>query len=202
MEPDIDRMGEVLSEALKRYSAVEPRLGLEKRVRARLQAEAEKLSRRNWWRFVAAATSAAAFGIVGLLSVRLARTPVISIAVEATQKSAATKDTKSPIDPLESQKVKPSNAKRPAAGGAHYPEVEERGKVEHREEALPRLGQFPSPRPLSEEERRLAGYVDEHRDHALLVARAQTALSKMERQREGLVKTDSLPEWSTDESNP
>jgi hypothetical protein len=44
----------------------------------------------------------------------------------------------------------------------------------------PRLEQFPSPRPLSEQEEMLARYVQEETQEAKLVAKAQTEMLKKE----------------------
>jgi hypothetical protein len=203
MGRDKDRMDELLNEALKSYSVVEPRRGLETRVLARLQAEEAKSPNRNWWCFVAAATAAVAtLGIAGFLMVRPARTPVVSTPAEAMKHSSATKSTK-PEESHETQKMKPATVSRPNAdGSSRHRKVEETHEAEQQEATLPKLDQFPSPRPLSAEELRLAAYIAEHRDHALLVARAQTALSKLELQREQLLKPDGPAGWSSEESNP
>jgi len=203
MEPDKDRMDDFLSQALKSYSAVEPRIGLETRVLVRLQAEQEKSPKWNWWWFVAAATAAAAFGIAVFVVVQPARTPLVSIPFEAMKHSLPTKDTTPPAVAHDEPKVKPSSASRLAPSGNNQQRGgEESREVEQRQEALPKLDQFPSPRLLSEEERRLASYVADYRDHALLVARAQTALSKLELQREQLLNADGPAGWSSEESNP
>jgi hypothetical protein len=197
MEPDKDRMDKLLSEALKNYSAVEPRLGLETRVLARLQAEREKSpSGAGWW-WVAVATAAAALAMVGFLIVRPARVSIVSIPVEVMKRIPTTRGTTPPVEAHETHKAKPTRVGR-AHTGDITPRREggQKREAEQREATLPKLDQFPSPRPLSEQERRLAGYVAEHRDHAVLVARAQTALSKL------LLKTNGAMERSLEDSNP
>lgn len=45
----------------------------------------------------------------------------------------------------------------------------------------PKLDQFPSPAPLSEQEQIMARYVGEHRQHAVMLARAETDLLERDR---------------------
>ena len=48
--------------------------------------------------------------------------------------------------------------------------------------AVPKADQFPSPLPLSEQEQMLARYVAKHRDRAVLMARAQTELIRVQQE--------------------
>lgn len=48
--------------------------------------------------------------------------------------------------------------------------------------AVAKAEQFPSPLPLSEQEQMLARCVAEHRDRAVLVARAQTELIRVQQE--------------------
>ena len=50
--------------------------------------------------------------------------------------------------------------------------------------AVPKLDQFPSPHPLSEQERMLASYVAQFHDEAVIVARARTEALRRDREQE------------------
>jgi hypothetical protein len=51
-------------------------------------------------------------------------------------------------------------------------------------EANPKLDVFPSPRPLSEQERILESYVNQFRQEAVLIARARSELEIRDQQEE------------------
>jgi hypothetical protein len=75
------------------------------------------------------------------------------------------------------------------ASRPHFPETQVVASA-------PRLEQFPSPEPLSEQEEFLARYVEQFPHEAVLVARAQTQLMKqemieLELPREAAVSSDS-----------
>jgi len=48
----------------------------------------------------------------------------------------------------------------------------------------PKLDQFPSPHPLSEQEEMLACYVAQFNDEAVIVARVRTEAMRLDRERE------------------
>jgi hypothetical protein len=50
--------------------------------------------------------------------------------------------------------------------------------------AVPKLDQFPSPRPLSEQEQILATYVAQFHDEAVLIARARKEAMERDREKE------------------
>jgi hypothetical protein len=165
--------GEVSDEleaALAQYALVEPRAGLEQRVLANLRGERES-ARRGWtsgWLPVAVGALAAAVVVAGA-GVVLWKTPDGgAIAV-------------SPVRPPQ-MRVLPDDV------DAHYRTLAADKSGERRKSTVggngsrilavqPKLEQFPSPRPLSEQERILASYVERFPETAELVAKARAAAS-------------------------
>jgi hypothetical protein len=157
-----------LDMALAKYAAVEPRAGLEGRILANLKAEQEQAAARAWWNWPrAAAVVGAVVMIVAALLVWRPWNPG--------------RDTAS---------RHPSNrvqeGPRPQTGSSAGSErvrqeavIPERRKRNHSSRvpvvvaAEPRLEQFPSPRPLSDQEKILASYVARYPEHAALVAQAR-----------------------------
>jgi hypothetical protein len=175
MDP-MDRDREVeqwLDTALRAYGKVEPRTGLESRVLANLQAEKRRLAVRRWW--WALGTAAAAVTIVAALWVGVPHrraVPNQAAGSETTQQQSNA--ILRPLLPSRSVGTEPThitsrdNRQRNSAAAAHADE--------------PRLDQFPSPVPLTDQEKLLARYVREFPQRAVLVARAQTQLQKQEEQ--------------------
>jgi hypothetical protein len=65
--------------------------------------------------------------------------------------------------------------------------------------AGPKLQQFPSPQPLSDQEKILANYVSEYPEHAALIAQARMEMSRRDQEEELRVpgvdrKEDSQPQ--------
>ena len=176
-----------LDTALAKYAAaVEPRDGLETRILANLQAAREREARRPSWLWVRAAVAVVA--IVVMWMVWRPVTPLyIEIAHDPTgareeQPGEAASDASSVVTPDRAPQPKyrsriHRSKKRNSLGPAGVVAVQ------------PKLDQFPSPRPLSEQERMLADYVAQFPADAALVARAQTAL----RQREELDRNSVAP---------
>jgi len=150
-----------LDAALAKYALAEPRAGLEERVLANLRG-AQKHAAGGWWGWTAAAALAAAvILVVASLTVKMEqRVPGI------TERSA----------PVATQKIVPCGVEMP---DAHRTQVSKPAvHVARRQPAIvtsaPRLEQFPSPQPLSEQEAILAGYVSRYPEHAALIAQART----------------------------
>jgi len=169
-----DELERLLDVALARYTA-EPRAGLEERVLANLRAETQRGSQRAWWGWSALALVAAALVIATALSWKLDR-PMHSptrVAVttaptmEPAKKQVTTSEVRSEVQSEVQSKVH-------LRAGA---EASERLK-HHAPQAVPvaaqpKLDQFPSPQPLSEQELALARYVNQFPREAELIARAQ-----------------------------
>jgi hypothetical protein len=158
---DLDR---VLDAALARYAAAEPRAGLEERILANTRAEHARPADRVWWRWPLAAAALALFAVVVGLAWRWGRPPQSlakhkPTAVEAAQ-GTGTQVAKHGTNPALPIPVRRTTQRRPQPAPALA--------------ANPKLDQFPSPQPLSEEEKILASYVDQYPERAALLAEART----------------------------
>jgi hypothetical protein len=170
MEPrgDEKNASQWLDAALEQYGKAEPRTGLEGRVLANVRAEQERLPERwNWWPALAVVAVMLAVGVAVLLEtgrhamkngiakvqpavVSHQRAPDRGLNTTLLPKTAA----------VQRKRPKPTQAFRTV------------------EAAEPRLEQFPSPQPLSEQEQMLARYVEDLPWEAKQVAQAQAALLK------------------------
>jgi hypothetical protein len=154
-----------LASALIQFGKAEPRVGLENRLLANLQAErAQAYLRRRWWRALGMVASLAAI----LVAVRVEerdreRKPESAGATSTTNRAEARELVQPRRIP---QIVHPATEvvlRRPA----HRP------TRDLAVASTPKLAQFPSPQPLSEQERILASYVAKYPEHAALVAQAR-----------------------------
>ena len=157
----------MLETALTKYSAAGPRPGLEDRVLAHLQAERTRIPVHEWWRWSVAAALAVVIVAVAL-ALRFGRS---SLPVVADHSTAQMQGTQEPAKQIVSngerggvRSVEPAPARNKTGRHSHPPV----------EIALPpKLDQFPSPQPLSEQEIALARYAHQFPQEATLVARAQ-----------------------------
>lgn len=157
-----------LDRALQQYGDIEPRAGLEMRILANLASEERKQVQRRAW--IAASVCAAVAVIVAAVPIvgfhlhqsGVAKVPVSAAALAATHNSG---DQHS----LVAKVVKPPARQRRNRGT--------RAAVSSMLPA-PMLPQFPSRRPLSEQERLLQEYVTQFPDQARLVARQQAETEK------------------------
>jgi hypothetical protein len=163
-----------LESALGQYSKAEPRPGLENRILASLQTERSRITaRRRWWWAAGAAVAAATI----VLAVWLGhgdhtRTPdAIGVSAEITvgdgDRLATPRDVRPATQPAELAAVKARRqpSTDPAAGA-------------HQVGDVAKLDQFPTPTPLSDQEKLLARYVEQFPQRAALIARAQTDLQE------------------------
>jgi hypothetical protein len=156
-----------LDAALKQYGEAEPRTGLEGRVLASLRTGKHGLAeRRNWWPGLAAVAVMLAVGVAVFLEtgrhamkngIAKVQPPVVS---HQWAPDRGLNTTLLPKTAALQRKPKPRQALRTV------------------EAAEPRLEQFPSPQPLSEQEQMLARYVEDLPWEAKQVAQAQAALLK------------------------
>jgi len=197
-----DPLDRALDASLAKYSAVEPRTGLEDRVLANLQAEPDYVLTRSWWRWSlvpASAIFAAVVIIVASLAGRSGKThsPVsahhsTTIAPVFVQSGAQS-----------GQRNTQDGSVRSTANGADRNDLAQSFRPAERHamhqaaaNAHPKLDQFPSPQPLSEQEKILAGYVQKYPENAVLLARARTeALRKDQLEETGGFQPRS---WDTD----
>lgn len=154
---DLDR---VIDAALEKYASVEPRAGLQERILASLGA-ADRNKRGAWWMWGVAAVLAAVVLVAGTLVWRSRIThPPVAIRPSSTQQTPR-------VPEFAQGERMPPPVKRPLRGGG-------RSVARHETVAAnPKLNVFPSPLPLSEQERLLAIYVGQFPEHAALVAEAR-----------------------------
>ncbi|HXZ42292.1 MAG TPA: hypothetical protein VEG68_16220 [Terriglobales bacterium] len=179
MEPkDKERfIDEWVDVALRQRGAVEPRPGLENRVLAALKAERERIPAQTWnWRPVW--ITLAAMLLIGAVAF-LRRT---------TDKVGST-SVASHVTPLLSSEASTHTSSAVTRGP--------RAGAVRRVSATPRLEQFPSPQPLSEQERILVSYIQQFPREAVLVAQAQTQLLKQE-----MIEQQNSPARENSQENP
>jgi len=165
-QDEFDRM---LGAALAKYAAVEPRTGLEERVLANLRAEQARVPDHAWWRWSAIAAVAAVIVVAMALSLRSDKPSHSVVANHPPTPIQASKERGTEIISTAhrsgTRPAPPSTARKPAMRPSP-PEVAIAG--------APKLEQFPSPQPLSEQEKLLQNYVAENPEQAVLLARART----------------------------
>jgi hypothetical protein len=154
-----------LESALIQFGKAEPRVGLENRLLANLRAErAQAHLRRRWWRALGMVASLAAILVAVRVEERDRERKPESTAATSTTNRAEARELVQPR-PIP-QIVHPATEvvlRRPA----HRP------TRDLAVASTPKLAQFPSPQPLSEQERILASYVAKYPEHAALVAQAR-----------------------------
>ena len=152
-----------LDTALAKYATVEPRTGLEERVLANLHAEHEQLAQRSWWGWI----------VVGTLAVG-----IIIVAAMLSWKPANNAGKHHP--PIEAPRAAGTQIARNGETNGTGPRTRMPGKrssvhLRRTEKAAePKLDVFPSPLPLSEQEKMLASYVAEYPKEAALIAQLRT----------------------------
>jgi hypothetical protein len=166
----------VLDAALAKYAAVEPRAGLEDRVLAHLQAERERVPVRAWWRW----------SIAGALAVAVVA--ALALAWRSGNPSgnpshpAVANHSPAPA-PVAKAQVAANGESRGVRTSVATPVRKSAGHREYLPAAIaaaPRLDQFPSPQPLSEQEKMLQSYVAQYPDRAVLIARARTEALRLD----------------------
>ena len=170
MEPgDRERaVNEWLDAALKRYGEAEPRPGLESRILATLRTEHSPESR--WgWRPALAGLAVVLLGAAIFLA--RGRGVVHETAVGTAIKKEVQTTPKARPAPVLAHVLTPA-VERSSPRKAYARPVNSVAAAE----MAPRLEQFPSAQPLSEQEKMLASYVRDWPQEAKLVAQARTEL--------------------------
>ncbi|MGA8301013.1 MAG: hypothetical protein WCB53_03025 [Terriglobales bacterium] len=195
-ESDVDRW---LDDALAVYAKAEPRAGLEGRVLAQLQAEREDAERsrvalrRGWWLAlrVVTATGLAVIAVWVWQSGRDARQHVTAKKSATSQKETVREtvqgvsDSPSAVSPVTVQRGSGRLAEtHPPVLATKHRAI--RPRSNQALAAAPKLDQFPSPRPLSEQEQILMSYVARYPESAALVAQARTEELEQDRKKEEL----------------
>jgi hypothetical protein len=154
-----DAFDHALDETLANYAKAEPRQGLENRIMARIKAEQEHVRVGLWWGWPA--------GAFVVLSIILA----IFIPLKSSR----------PKHDVAAALAKPGFVMSEPRSRTALPSIKtesftQTGPRQRRRTAprLPKLEQFPSPEPLSEQEKVLADYVARFRDEAVVIARVNT----------------------------
>jgi hypothetical protein len=175
--PDLESM---LDTALRQYSAVEPRNGLEDRIVANLRSRNTAVTHRGWWAWGLA--TACALLLIGIgLTWNWRRTPRKPLA-ESPHRMEIPSGTGSKQTVARS--MAPAQRNKPASlrSGSHKNIKQRQPSAESAR--APKRDQFPSPQPLSEQERILASYVAQYPEHAVLLAQAQAEAERLDREEE------------------
>src|SRR3954468_24420124 len=160
-----DELDRLLDAALKQYAPVQPREGLEGRILARLRSETTERTSRAW-RWSTSATAVAGFTVI----ITIASLTHVRPQPRAAQQPSVTVPGPKLAASSEATKVIQRPKRR-----MHALNDSQVAKV------LPKLDQFPSPQPLSEQERLLASYVAVYPKQAALLAKVRT--EELERER-------------------
>ena len=162
-DSEIDRL---LDAALKQYAAVQPREGLEGRILARLRSQSAEPISYGPWRWLAAAAAVAALAVI------------ISMALRPHARPQRTLE-QHPSGTLPAGTVAASAQAKPTM---KRPKRRLQAPADTQvAKALPKLDQFPSPQPLSEQEKLLASYVEVYPKQAAVLAKLRT--EELERER-------------------
>jgi hypothetical protein len=169
---EFDRMLDV---ALAKYAAVEPRAGLEDRILANLRTEQARERNHAWWRWSFTAAAAVIFMAVILWKFEQPSHPLTANHSSVNHPNSA--DTPAPLL---------ANDESNEALSQHSPRKNREHFARPRpvKRTAPKLDQFPSPEPLSEQEMMLANYVAEYPKHAVFVAQAQADDLRRDREEE------------------
>ncbi len=172
-----------LDRALKQYGASEPRTGLESRVLANIRAERGHAGSSRWsWR--PALLVLAAMLVIGAAALLMRNRGLLAPTSMANHPAIPAKKSPNPLASNHTGNAKVAPVAAPASRSRSFPKAT----------SVPRLDQFPSPQPLSEQEKILSRYLEQFPREAVLMAEAQTELLKNEavEQQEGL-QQDEIP---------
>jgi hypothetical protein len=177
-----DDLDHALSSALAKYAAVEPRVGLEQRILANLLAKQAEVPHAAWWKWWLAGVAIAVLVVAVAVGWKSGRDipPVIADHSSAIPRSSKGPETQVPGNDR--------NAIGPEKRAANPKAIVQRSPVTVAAAATPKLDQFPSPQPLSEQERILASYVAFYPEHAVLIAEAR--MEALRRDAEEIQKLD------------
>jgi hypothetical protein len=171
-----DELDHAVDAALAKYAAVEPRAGLEERVLANLRAEHGRRVNRGWWRWGLGATAVAVVVLAIDVTWRSGRSSQPTV---ANRRSLVKQDLPKPGTQIAAQDDNRSRPRHPHRSAKAHP-VHSAVVIA----ASPKLDQFPSPQPLSEQERILASYVSEYPEHAALIAEARMEMLRRDQEEE------------------
>ena len=157
---DLDR---ILDAGLAKYASADPRAGLEERILANLRTADTSTLAKGWWNWRMATVLAVVLVIAASVAWRWNKVSAPPIVVHRPE----IKET--PMAPrVASRETNPA----PQTRGVRQRVLRDRvqpGIVA----AVPKLDVFPSPLPLTEQEKILASYIAKDPEHAALVAEAR-----------------------------
>jgi hypothetical protein len=169
-----DALDRAIDAALEKYAAVEPRVGLEQRILASMRSERDRIPVRSWWVWGAVGAVATLLIVVAALAWRpnkptktVAERPP-SASIEAVARPSTRTGSIEPARTMNARSVHAKPRRNPPSAVADEP----------------KLDQFPSPEPLTEEELALVRYVRQFPRDAVMVASAQEKFEQ-EVQQEG-----------------
>jgi len=158
-----DQLDRTLDAALAKYASVEPREGLEERILANLCSQDARAAEPTWWnwRFVAAVAAVLMIAAVVVWRWNKPTLPPVATHPPALKQAPFAPE----VAHGEENNAAPRKSKRhPTLRHQREPEILAAG---------PKLDVFPTPLPLSEQEKILATYVARYPQHAALVAEAR-----------------------------
>jgi len=171
-----------LESALKQYGQAEPRTGLEGRVLANLHVVRNRsASRWRWWSAAGAVAAAAAIAAVLWVGENGRKKNAGGVAETSTTHHEYVR---SSIEPGQVPRIVHTAGDTLARQMASRKPPQRQPGRELAAAATPRLEQFPSPRPLSEQEQILMSYVAQYPEKAALVAQAQAEALERDREEE------------------
>jgi hypothetical protein len=162
-----DALGHELDTVLAKYAASEPRQGLEERILANLRAEQTHVRDRIWWRWAIAGALAVVVVAGVALAWRWAAPSQPTIAKRPQPSTQQPQKTRTPIAVHDNTAIQPRARTGVRRTSVHPSRTTNVGVN------TPKLEQFPSPQPMSEQEEILANYVGKYPEHAILIARAR-----------------------------
>jgi hypothetical protein len=168
-DPNQDRLDDWLDRALRQYGNVQPRIGLEGRVAARLEvARTSSATQKRW---VLSIATAAAMCLV-FISIWKGASPPRQVGHTVQNFSAQLPKAHGPATP-EVQKRRKSGITN-AANNTRRNSVDQAARTAE----SPRLSEFPAARPLSQQEQLLKAYVNQFPEQAAVIALEQTQREK------------------------
>ena len=153
-----------LTSALEKYSAIEPRPGLEERILVNLRSQQTASIRGAWWRWTGALAAALFVTVLVLWRVEKRHPQPIARRPTDLQEQMPSRTAANPRPAIEAGPVAPVTVRRT---GKHTSAQSTLAAAE------PKLDQFPSPQPLSAEELALVRYVQSFPKEATLIAQSQ-----------------------------
>jgi hypothetical protein len=168
-----DELDLLVDAALAKYTAVEPRAGLEQRILANIRIETEKTADRRWWHWCLGATGV----ITAVVILAVAWGPHRQSRPTVVDLPSANHSSAEPSASVSNRSTRSSShEERPVDHVVRLAPTKHSVRRNYEAQAptpTPKLDQFPSPQPLTEEEKMLAEYVGQHHEQAVLIARAR-----------------------------